>query len=188
MSDHDHDHESGAHEVDNMPSRRLFNLLFGLSGLTLLACIGVVQLFNQQVAEITEERATKTSFQLQEYRDEMTAIKAGGRLVIDDDDGLTEKQGGLGPHEAPRNQMSLSEARRRVLEEPAKLLKADKPYRGWTNPDPQAAQKPLVPGVLPRGAGGRPTPGAVRPGGAPKPGAVVRPPPVRPAPGGGGPK
>ena len=48
MSDHDHD--EGGHEIDKHAQPvRLFNLLVGMSALTLLAAIGVIQLFNLQV-------------------------------------------------------------------------------------------------------------------------------------------
>ncbi|MEM7157787.1 MAG: hypothetical protein AAF799_33415 [Myxococcota bacterium] len=163
MSDHEHDDHAGAHEVDNMPSGKLFNLLFGLSALTLAACIGVVQLFHQQTASIEAQRAKKESFQLTEYKEEMEAIQAEWSVVtINDDDGLTEAQGGKGPHEARRYQMPLSEARKRVLDAPDKSLKAGRRYRGWTNPDADAPK----PSVKPRGAAGRPTPQIRRPAGA----------------------
>ena len=82
MSLHDetngHDDHGGAgHEVDKMPSGRLFNLLFGLSALTLVACIGVVQLFYRQVDTIRDTRDTKVSFQLAEYRQQMGHVWLG---------------------------------------------------------------------------------------------------------------
>ncbi len=187
MSDHDHDHDQGAHEVDNMPSQRLFKLLFGLSGLTLLACIGVVQLFNQQVNSIQATRATKVSFQLAEYQQEMEAITSDwGVVVIDDDDGVTAKLGGKGPHESKRYHMPLSEARKRVLDDPKTALKAGRPYRGWENPDPKApkrAARPPRPRPGARGArpGRQPTPVPARRPVAPGGAAAV---PGRPAPGG----
>jgi hypothetical protein len=180
VSDQEHDeHETGAHEVDKMPSRRLFNLLFGLSALTLAACIGVVQLFNRQVDSILDTRATKVSFQLSDYRQEMVEIESNwGVLVIDDDDGVAGDQGGKGPHEDRRYQMPLAEARKRVLAEPEKWLKAGPAYRGWTNPDPKAPAPSVMPGrPMPR-RGGAPMPGMVpAPGGARPPGVMPMPAP-----------
>ncbi len=193
MSDHDHDHDQGAHEVDNMPSRRLFRLLFGLSGLTLLACIGVVQLFNQQVSSIRATRATQVSFQLAEYKQEMEAITSDwGVVVIDDDDGVPTKLNGKGPHEDTRYHMPLTEARKRVLDDPKTALKAARAYPNWVNVDPNAPKaKPRTRRPLgPRGAkrpGRQPVrvPAQGRPGaapGRPAPGGAAV--PGRPAPGG----
>jgi len=183
MSDHDHDdHDHGAagHEIDKMPSRKLFNLLFGLSALTLVACIGVVQLFYQQVSSITDARNAKVSFKLTEYRTEMEDLRENwGPVWLTDDDGVSVKQRGKGVHEAKRFQMPLAEARKRVLESPDKFLKAAPAYRSWPNPDPKA------PKVDPRGRrpqpgarGARPTPGArpmpIKPGARPVPG--IKPP------------
>lgn len=189
MSDHEHDeHGAGAHEVDNMPSRRLFNLLFGLSGLTLLACIGVVQLFNQQVESITDSRATKSSFQLDEYQAEMAEIEKGGRLIINDDDGVPAGEGGKGPHEATRYQMPIADARKRMLEAPDKYLKAARPYRGWRPVDGDAGKaQPAPKGAAPQiRRGGRPSgaaPGALPPGVRVVPGgANGRPAPPKPRP------
>lgn len=158
MSDHDktngghddHDDHGGAgHEVDKMPSGRLFNLLFGLSALTLVACIGVVQLFYRQVDTIRDTRDTKLSFQLAEYRQEMDELKSGYVVVMMDDDGVPAAEGGRGVFEARHFQMPLAEARKRVLEQPQQLLKAARPYRGWRNPDANAP-KSAPTGPMPR--------------------------------------
>jgi len=190
MSDHDKNHDThgghddhaagGGHEVDKMPSGRLFNLLFGLSALTLVACIGVVQLFYQQVDTIRDGRDTKVSFQLAEYRAQMDELKGGRVVEMTDDDGVPAAEGGRGVYETRHFQMPLADARKRVLEQP-QLLKSGGPYRGWRNPDANAPK--VVTPVRPRNPG-RPGPGAdgkavPLPGG---PGGVVQ-----PAPGGMGP-
>lgn len=156
--DHDHAHGGGGHEVDKMPSGRLFNLLFGLSALTLVACIGVVQLFYRQVDSIRDVRDTKQSFQLAEYRQEMDDVKGGRVLEMTDDDGVPAAEGGRGVFETTRYQMPLAEARKRMLEQPQQRLKAGARYKGWRNPDANApkAVAPKMP-VNP----GRPMP---RPG------------------------
>jgi hypothetical protein len=182
---HDDHHGVGAHEVDKMPSSRLFNLLFGLSGLTLVACIGVVQLFYRQVDTIKDTRDTKVSFQLAEYRAQMDGLRGGLVLDMTDDDGIPAAEGGKGVHEERRYQMPLAEARKRVLEQPG-LLKAGKPANPrWRDPDANApkpamqvgpkprppARPPVQPGVDGRPAGVLP-PGAV-PGQPGRPGAMV---------------
>jgi hypothetical protein len=211
MSDHDdhlsgghkggpdqaHDnHGVGGHEVDKMPSGRLFNLLFGLSALTLVACIGVVQLFYRQVDSIRDVRDTKQSFQLAEYRQEMDDVRGGRVLEMTDDDGVPSAEGGRGVFETKRYQMPLAEARKRVLADPKQLLKAGKRYNGWRNPDANAPKvvaptMPRNPGrPVPRpGVDGRPAaPGGmvpivpVQPG---NPGGMVVPVPAPDQPGGG---
>jgi hypothetical protein len=188
------DHAAGGHEVDKMPSGRLFNLLFGLSALTLVACIGVVQLFYRQVDSIRDVRDTKQSFQLAEYRQEMDDVKGGRVLEMTDDDGVPSAEGGRGVFETKRYQMPLAEARKRVLEQPQQLLKAGKRYNGWRNPDANAPKAPTGPGKPVRpiptrpGVDGRPAaPGGmvpvvpVQPG---NPGGMVVPVPVPGQPGG----
>ncbi|MEX1367277.1 MAG: hypothetical protein AB1Z98_29390 [Nannocystaceae bacterium] len=190
MTDNEHhEHDVGAHEVDKMPSGRLFNLLFGLSALTLVACIGVVQLFNRQVDSIEGARHKKVSFQLSEYRQEMDGLTdQWGVVLFKDDDGVAKGEGGKGPHEDRRYFMPLEEAKKRVLEEPAKL-KAQRPYRGWKNPDPNAPKptarptRPGRPGALGRPAQPRPAqPAGIKPaqprivpGARPQPGAPAQP-------------
>ncbi|MCA9705219.1 MAG: hypothetical protein KDK70_05125, partial [Myxococcales bacterium] len=165
MSDHDHDHdhghdEGGGHEIDKMPSSKLFNLLFGLSALTLIACIGVVQLFNSQVSTMRGVRDAKVPFQLAEYRQSMGELEnRWGMVLLPDDDGVPVKEGGQSVHESQRYFMPVAEARKRVLESPGQYFKATRPYPRWPNPDPNA-------------------PAAIRPG--------ARGPSVRPAPPTGG--
>lgn len=187
---HDDHHGVGAHEVDKMPSSRLFNLLFGLSALTLVACIGVVQLFYRQVDTIRDTRNAKTSFQLEEYRQEMEALASSWTLVeFTDDDGVPEAQGGKSVHDTRRTHMPLAEARKRVLEEPQKYLKAERPsHPRWPNPDPNAPKVVAPTGPRPMGRAplripSRPTaptgaaPGAKVPAG----GMVPTPVPTQPA-------
>jgi hypothetical protein len=187
----DHEHGVAGHEVDNMPSGRLFNLLFGLSALTLLASIGVVQLFYQQVDAIRDGRDAKLSFQLAEYRAEMEELKGGRVVEMTDDDEIPATEGGRGPVDARRNQMPLTEARKRVLEQP-QLLKAGRPYRGWKTRDANAPKVVVPPGgPMPRNPmrPGPPVDGKVvpvpgGPGGIvqPPPGGMVQPGGVQPAP------
>jgi len=79
------DHATGAHEVDNMPSARLFNLMVGLSVLTLAACFGVVQLFNMQVESIRADRAKAGPYSRKAYEAEMRTILDGyGKTTVPD--------------------------------------------------------------------------------------------------------
>jgi hypothetical protein len=169
---HDHGGHDGAHEIDKMPNSRLFNLLFSLSALTLLACIGVIQLFNRQVEQIGETRGKDASFQLQTYRDEQAQIAGSwGRVMMMDDDGVPSDRGGVGPREAARAHMPLAEARRRVLADP-KLMAAMPKYPGWVDHDPAKQPKPGQPAAAPAMPmrPGRPMPGAMpgAPGGQPR--------------------
>lgn len=181
----DHGAHDGAHEIDAMPNARLFNLLFSLSALTLVACIAVIQLFNRQVDQITDSRGKAASFKLQEYRDEMAKhAGAWGKVVMMDDDGVPTDKGGAGPHEAERYHMPVAEARRRVLADP-KLLTAQPAYRGWVDRDPAKQPQPgaaagAQPAVIP---GARPRPGGAAPGGV-QPRAIPGRPAPAPGPGG----
>ncbi len=128
---HDHDdhgHGEAGHEIDKMPNARLFNLLFGLSALTLVACIGVIQLFNMQVASIESERAAQGSYQLAAYRDEMKKqLEGTGSTVVVEADGSKTTL-----HFGP-----VAQARKAVLDDPGRL-KAAKTYPGWKTADDQA--------------------------------------------------
>ena len=126
--DHSHEHEGG-HEIDKMPNARLFNLLFGLSALTLLACIGVIQLFNYQVEAIEETRGEAGSFRVEAYRDEMRKQADGwGKVEVKETDTNTTTE---------RYYMPLSQAKKRVLDNPESLKAAPK-YQGWKTSDEQA--------------------------------------------------
>jgi hypothetical protein len=188
----DSEHGTGAHEIDNMPNGRLFNLLFGLSALTLLACIGVVQLFNRQLERIEDQRGEVASFQLSEYREEMGKLKGSwGVVEIVEDDGLPKADNApanAGPELAPRYHMPLAEAKRRVLADP-KVMAAQPEYPDWkvqvwdkkpANTETEAAAAPTptptMPPPTPQPAG-RPTP-TPNDGGAPAEGKA----PAQPSP------
>jgi hypothetical protein len=142
-----HEHEGG-HEIDKMPNARLFNLLFGLSALTLLACIGVIQLFNYQVEAIEESRGEAGSFRVEAYRDEMRKQAEGwGKIEIKETDDNTVTE---------RFYMPLSEAKKKVLDSP-ESLKAAPTYRGWKSSDEQAPAAAAPTGAAqPDGAGMKP--------------------------------
>lgn len=181
----DHGHSEGGHEIDRMPNTRLFNLLFGLSGLTLLSGIGVVQLFNLQVEAIENQRASVGSFRRNEYEAEMAAVRTGSGTVkvAELDDAATINT---------RNYMPVAAARKAVLDDPNRL-KAFGNYRGWKTSDEQAPAA-AAPGAAPAGAPGvppgampkptpDPAPGGAAPGGAAPGGAA----PGGAAPGGAAP-
>jgi len=142
--DHGHDgHERGGHEIDRMPNARLFSLLFGFSLLTLVACIGVVQLFNFQVSSLEASRAEQGSFRRHAYEEEMQALVSGwGEVSIAE---LDEKA-----TVTKRYYMPVANARKVVLDDP-KRLKAAKAPGGWKTSDAQAPQpvgrEPSVPGA-----------------------------------------
>jgi hypothetical protein len=159
VSDEHHDHhERGGHEIDKLPSVRLFNLLFGLSFLTLLASIGVVQLFNLQVEDIQDSRASVGSYRLDEYTQQVQQLLSGyGQVTVTEDGGA----------ETPRYHIPVDEARKKLLENP-ELLGATAKYRGWEGSGPgkavseveTAAQKAMPPvpppGAVPTDAQGEP--------------------------------
>ncbi len=76
MSD-EHGHDDGAHEIDKMPAGRLFGILVVLGGLTLGLCFGVIQLFNQQVRSIEQDRVSAGYATQQDYVAEMAAVADG---------------------------------------------------------------------------------------------------------------
>jgi hypothetical protein len=190
----DHGHGEGGHEIDRMPNARLFNLLFGLSGLTLLAGIGVVQLFNLQVEAIETQRAEAGSFRRNDYEAEMAAIRTGSGTVkvseLDDAGSIST-----------RSYMPIAAAKKAVLDDPNRL-KGFGMYRGWKTADEQApaaaapagppgampvpkpTPDPAAPGAAPGGAApGGAAPGGAAPGGAAPGGAA----PGGAAPGGAAP-
>lgn len=158
MSEQHHDHEEGGHEIDKMPNRRLFNLLGGLSALTLLACIGVVQLFNLQVSRIEEDWARRGAFSQQEYQSEMQAVLEGyGKTTLREDDGA----------ESVRYHVPAQKAAAQILKDPD-LLGGAAPYRGWERTTISDAIK--TQGGMPRPGSAGPQPGqdvpTPQPGGA----------------------
>ncbi len=121
-SEHDHHDEGGAHEIDKMPFGRLFNLLVGLSALTLLACIGVIQIFNLQVRQITNDYAAEgqKNSALTQYRAEAAQVASGYGVYEFELEGKVEK----------RYFVPLQQAKKQVLDD-AKLLDGAGSYRGW---------------------------------------------------------
>jgi len=176
MSHDDHGHEPGGHEVDQMPNGRLFKLLVGLSALTLVASIGVIQLFNLQVRGIEDERDAKPAVRLGEYRTKQAEFRKNfGRVLFLDDDGIALDAGGKGPHESVLLRMPMDDAKAAVLKDSKKFAAASR-YRGWSDPSVPAGEKGAAPAAGAKGK--RPAP---RPGGARAPGA--RPGKARPTPG-----
>lgn len=125
MSD-EHAHDDGAHEIDKMPSGRLFNIVVILGGLTLALCFGVIQLFNQQVRNIETERISGGYATQQEYVAEMAEVADGyGKYEI-------VKPGGEGKPDVvtTRYFVPVDKATQQVIDDPA-LLKGSTPKRDW---------------------------------------------------------
>lgn len=60
MSSHEEHHEhDGGHELEDINTKVLFQLVFGLSGLVIVACIMVAGWFYKQNAAIQKERAAQ---------------------------------------------------------------------------------------------------------------------------------
>lgn len=57
MSGQDNHHDKGGHELDVIHTGTISKVVFGLSGLVFLGCIGVAEWFYRQNAEIQQERA-----------------------------------------------------------------------------------------------------------------------------------
>lgn len=114
------DHEVGAHEVDQMSTGRLFNLLVGLSIITLLACVAVVQLFYAQVRALVATRG-ENLYSLQEYRKEM--------------DGVVSKEGdwefSVGTANVKVHYIPLEEAEAAVLRDPKTQFVAAPAMPNW---------------------------------------------------------
>ncbi len=158
---HGADHDGGGHEIDRMPNAWLFKLLFGLSGLTLLAGFGVIELFNVQVAALEDSRAHQGSFRLAAYREEMQKIKtsSGSVKISELDDKATVNT---------RYVMPVASARKLVLDD-TNRLKAFGAYAGWKTSDEQAPAAVAPAGARP-GVPGAPDPagrGAIPAGAAP---------------------
>lgn len=119
--EHHHDeHGGGGHEVDQMPNARLFNLLFGLSALTFVACFGVVQLFNRQVDSIEADRAKAGSYSRHAYAQEMERhVDAFGQATIRD-----------GDREITLYHVPVDKAVEQVLANP-KAFQRGRLYPGW---------------------------------------------------------
>ncbi len=125
MSD-EHAHDDGAHEIDKMPSGRLFNIVALLGSLTLALCIGVIQLFNQQVRTIENERVAGGNSSQQEYVAEMGEVADGyGAYEI-------VTPGGEGKPDAvtTRYYIPVEKAEQQLIDNPA-LLAGGRPDKDW---------------------------------------------------------
>ena len=181
----------GGHEIDEPPTKELFNIVWGLGAVTLLSLVTCVQLFNNQQHDLLAERGKEASFVLEQYQSEMDAvIKGSGELSFKDTNGKEVKQ----------RFVPLAVARELVLSKP-EGLHAAAPPPGWQHPDDIAAggqaggaaptPAPPVPvpatgdavvpapgdaagAVVPGAAPGAPAvPGAAPGAPAPEPGAAV---------------
>lgn len=145
----------GGHELDAMPSKFLFNVVWGLSALVLASIVTCVQIFNVQRDTLMSERGAEGSFVLHDYRAEM--------LKVTTESGQTEI-----PKVSPDGKTSvevlqykpLADARKEVLSDPTKLQAAPPPP-GWVHPDdvakggaatPAAAAPPIQPPKMPPAA------------------------------------
>jgi hypothetical protein len=175
----------GGHELDNPNAGRLFKIVFGLGGLTLMSLFTCVQLFDVQREAMMEERGKRGSYVLNDYMAEQGKQRTEAGESVPE---VTNSEPAFRLKHIP-----LAQARDKVLKNPA-LLKAGAPPPGWIHPDDlagggssDAAAAPppgIVPGARPPGiVPGAPPPGIV-PGVRP-PGIVpgTPPPGVRPAPG-----
>ncbi|MBL9102849.1 MAG: hypothetical protein JNL82_18015 [Myxococcales bacterium] len=161
------------HEVDAPPTRELFNIIWGLGGLTLLSIATCAQLFYRQGRELEEERGKVVSYQLAEYRKEMSdRVNGSGVVEFKDGTGATVRQ----------KFKPLELARVDVLQKPD-LLKASAPPAGWVHPDDIAAggQGGAAPADQAVGAAAAPNPGGVVPPGTADPAAGVAPSPGAPS-------
>lgn len=182
MSDHHKDPSektSGpGHEVDSPPTKELFNIVWGLGGLTLLSIATCAQLFYQQERDIMADRAKESSYQLVEYRDEMHKRSTGNGVVeFKDANGNVIKQ----------RYRPLDAARAEVLSKPEALRAAAAPP-GWIHPDDIAqggqggTNPPANPGTpapadpgTPTGVPGDPVPTGAAPTGAAPAGTLPHP-------------
>ena len=159
-----HGHNSGGgHEVDEPPTKELFNIIWGLGALTLLSLVTCVQLFNNQQRDLMTERSKEASFVLEQYQNDMdTVVKGSGELSFKDTNGKDVMQ----------RYVPLAVARELVLSKPDGLHAAAAPP-GWQHPDDIAA------GGQAAGSVGTPTP---TPAGAAVPMPTLEAPPTAPTP------
>jgi len=129
MSDSHNTGHGGGHEIDEPPTKELFNIIWGLGALTLMSLFTCVQLFNNQQRDLTAERSKDASFVLEQYAKEMdTVTKGSGELSFKDSNGKEVKQ----------RFVPLAVARELVLSKPDGLH-AGAPPPGWQHPDDVAA-------------------------------------------------
>jgi hypothetical protein len=156
MSDQHSEHHGGGHEVDQPPTRQLFNIVWGLGALTLLSIVTCVQLFNQQRDAMLAESMSAPSYRLAEYRaaqDTRASSNGAEELVVD---GKT----------VTLEYVPLDVAAKKILANPA-LLQAPPPPPGWIHPDDIASGGAKAPTPAPapaavEGEGAAPTEGAGR--------------------------
>jgi len=129
MSDSHHTGHGGGHEIDEPPTKELFNIIWGLGALTLLSLATCVQLFNNQQRDLMAERSKEASFVLEQYHKDMDAVtKGSGELSFKDSNGKEVRQ----------RYVPLAVARELVLSKP-ESLHAPAPPPGWQHPDDIAA-------------------------------------------------
>lgn len=163
-NDPSHKTSGPGHEVDSPPTKELFNIVWGLGGLTLLSIATCAQLFYQQERDIQEERGKESSYQLVSYRKEMQERSAGnGSVEFKDSTGAIVRQ----------KYRPLDAARAEVLSNP-NALKASAAPAGWIHPDdiaaggqggttPPGTPTGTAPGTGSTGADGQPPPAGTLP-------------------------
>ncbi|HFE44232.1 MAG TPA: hypothetical protein ENJ18_01895 [Nannocystis exedens] len=160
----EHKHYKGGHEMDDPPTRHLFNVVGFLGSLTLLAVFALVQVFYAQRDSLEAERFGKVSRHLAEYTADQDKQRfESGQYELNDDGKIVKL-----------NYIPLARATEKVLENPA-LLKAGPPPPGFVHPDGAPKPPPAPPVVkapppppAPAGAEGA-TASPVKPAGAAKP-------------------
>lgn len=147
MSDSHNTGHGGGHEIDEPPTKELFNIVWGLGAVTLLSLVTCVQLFNNQQRDLMAERSKEASFVLEQYHKEMdTVTKGSGELSFKDSNGKDVKQ----------LFVPLAVARELVLSKPDGL-RAGPPPAGWQHPDDIAAGGQAA-GAMPTPVPTMPTP------------------------------
>lgn len=111
----------GGHEIDATPNRNLFGFLGVMLIIMIVSAIGVYQLFVTHSEAQLADAASVPAAQLQAQREREQALSTSyGKVAIE------------GQPAAFR--MPYSEARRRVIADPARLGPAPAP-QGWIHPD-----------------------------------------------------
>jgi len=134
----DHQHYKGGHEVDQPPTRELFNIIWGLGAITLLSIVTCEQLFNKQRDALQSERYSQVSWKLAEYQTEQNKQRfESGSYELNDDGKVVTL-----------NYMPLARAAEKLLTDPA-LLKAAPPPPGFVHPDDMAGGAAAAPAPTP---------------------------------------
>lgn len=135
MSD-EHEHDDGGHEIDKMPAGRLFNIVVLLGAITLGLCIGVIQLFNEQVRNIEGQRADEINETRQQYAVEMTEV-AGGYGLYE----IEKPQGDDKPPKITKRYfVPVDKARQQVLDDAKLLGSLRKAPASWLKDNPTGQQ------------------------------------------------